>query len=203
MTLCLCSLNDFLTNICRQCTHEHTASIAGAGVGGPAPFWRLTAAHDTFCVPLCPLLKFSPAQDRSRSLVSWHCLHWFLCSLKPQPLGHSSSCQICDLVVDTGNFHASATAGEGTDKGVLLQCCWHFVHEDYRGWYLIRDWPSQFQICVYLCKYLKGSNWSADQKYRKIALDCHGKIAKDMERLVSTGNGKSTKWKGQETRVWI
>ena len=107
------------------------------GCGGPAPFWRLTAAYDTFCVPLYPLLKFSPTQGRSWGLASWHCSHWFLCSLKPQPLGHNSSCQICDLVVDTGNFHASAVVGEGTDKRILL----HILTFCSRG--LLRPAPVQ------------------------------------------------------------
>ena len=173
------------------------------GCGGPAPFWRLTAAYDTFCVPLYPLLKFSPTQGRSWGLASWHCSHWFLCSLKPQPLGHNSSCQICDLVVDTGNFHASAVVGEGTDKRILLQYFDILFTRIAEASSCSETGLHRFQICVYLCKFLRGSNWSTGQKYRKIALDCHGKIAKDVKRLVSTGDGKSAMWKVQETQVWI
>lgn len=195
----------FSQTLNRQHTHEYTPSI---GRGGFTPFCRLTAACDTFFFPLYLLPKFLSAQGWGWGLAPG-CVfplftHWFLSSLKPQPLMQSSSNQRYDLGMALGNFHTSVIVGEGKDKEF---CCTVVEILSMRMAYAgpwsemaLLDFRSVFTSASFCEVLTKVKNRSIG----KLLWDCHGKtlsVAAEAERLVSTGDGALKKY--QETWVWI
>ena len=166
------------------------------GGRGFTPFCRLTTACDTFFFPLYLLLKFLSTQGWGLGLAP-RCVfplftHWFLSSLKPQPLMQSSSNQRYDLGMALGNSHASAIVGEGKDKEF---CCTVVEILSMRMAYAgpwsemaLLDFRSVFTSASFCEVLTKVKNRSIG----KLHWDCHGKtlsVAAEAERLVSTGDG--------------